>query len=360
MSQENPQKVIIHISTASIFKVIGILLLLGFLYLILDILVILLVSLLLAAALNPAVNAMHKRRIPRPLGVAIIYLILFTVFFGIIALIIPPLVFEVQQISQNFPALWERFIQTISGRGGFEFEEELKNAIHRSLGSLQESLSSQASNTLSFIRSIFGNVISFILTFVLTFYLLVQEDAIKKAFRNFTPKKYKPYLNTLITRMQDRIGAWLRGEIILVAVIGLLSIIGLRILGIKYFLVLGLFAGLLELVPYVGPLISAIPAVFIASSESLWKGVAVIILFWLIQQMENHLIVPKVMQKVIGLNPIIVIIVILIGARLRGLIGVLIAVPIAAALSVLVKDIFEKGMSEEETLEETEDQTINQ
>jgi len=83
--------------------------------------------------------------------------------------------------------------------------------------------------------------------------------------------------------------------------------------------------------------------VFIASVESPWRGLAVIMLFWLIQQMENHLIVPKVMQKMIGLNPIVIILVILIGAKLYGFLGILVAVPTAAALSVIVKDVFEKG-----------------
>lgn len=347
MPEEKSQKVVIHISTASILKVIGFLILLWFLYLILDILVVIFVAVLLSTALNPTVNWLQGKKIPRPLAVIIVYLVIFSIFIGTVALIIPPLVTEIQQITFNFPTLWEKFSQSLSGIGEYRFEikNQISESIHESLGSLSNVLSSSASDVFSFIRGVFGNVISFILTFVLTFYFLVQEDAIKKAFKNFTPEKYHAYLNDLITRMQHRVGQWLRGEILLVFIVGLLTLIGLRILNVKYFLVLALLAGILELIPYLGPTLSAIPAFFIASAESLWKGVAVIILFWLIQQMENHIIVPKVMQKVIGLNPIVVIIVILIGARLRGFVGILIAVPTAAAVSVLIKDIFERGKS---------------
>lgn len=341
MDENQAEKTItIRVSTGTILKIIGFILLLVFLYYVLDIIVVILVATLIATALNPLVNWFQSKKIPRPLGVIIIYICIAVLFFGIIALLIPPVTSEIQQIAANFPALWERFTASLAENRNLELEKQITESVNKGLGSLQEVLRSSATDIFSFIKNIFGNVVSFILIFVLTFYFLVQEDAIKKAFRNFTPQKYQPYLNDLITRMQERVAQWLRGEIILIFVVGLLTLVGLKILGIKYFLVLALFAGVLEVVPYIGPVIAAIPAAFIALSESFWKGVAVIILFWLIQQMENHVIVPKVMQKVVGLNPIIIIIVILIGARLLGFVGILIAVPLSAALSVLAKDIF--------------------
>lgn len=355
MEEGKKQHVVVHISTFSIVKVLGFLILFWFLYFILDILVVILVATLLATAFNPMVNWMQMKKIPRPLGVILIYACLFALFFGTVALLIPPLTIEIQQITANFPILWERFSDLASGQGQYPLDSQIAESINKGLGSIENILSSSATNAFGFIRNVFGNVISFILIFVLSFYFLVQEDAIKKAFRNFTPPKYKPYLNDLITRMQERVGQWLRGEIILVFVVGILSLIGLKILNVKYFMVLALLSGLLELIPYIGPVVAAIPAVFIAGGESLWKGVAVVILFWLIQQMENHIIVPKVMQKAIGLNPIIIILVILIGARVQGFIGVLIAVPSAAALSVLIKDIFEKDRTRRQERDTTQE-----
>ena len=191
------------------------------------------------------------------------------------------------------------------------------------------------------ITALFGNLVSFIIVLVLTFYLLVQEGAIKRTVLLFTPPSSQGYLSDLIDRMQLRLGHWLRGVLLLGLIVGGLTLVGLRILNVRYFLVLALVAGILELIPYVGPALAAIPAVFFGATESLWKGVAVLILYWLIQQLENHLIVPKVMAKAVGLNPLVVIVVILVGAKLAGFVGVLVAVPTTAALSVWLKDVYD-------------------
>ena len=127
---------------------------------------------------------------------------------------------------------------------------------------------------------------------------------------------------------------WLRGQLILVLIIGALSFIGLTILQVKYALVLAMIAGISELIPYVGPIIGAIPAVFLASSQSLFKAGLVIILYVVIQQLENQIIVPKVMQRSVGLSPLVIIIVMLIGARLAGVVGLLLAVPTATIATI--------------------------
>jgi len=345
MSENSQKNVTINISIASILRVIGFFLLLWFLYIIKDILVAIFVAMLLATALGPIVGSMQKRGIPRPLAVVVIYLVLLSVLGGIVALLIPPLTEQIQQAAKNFPMLWERFIQLFSSENVRVYSErlEVKESIGNALESLQSMFGQSASSVYSFASTIFGNIVSVILVFVLTFYFIIEEGAIKKGFRAFTPPKYQPYLNDLITRMQDRIGRWLRGMMILVLIVGGMTLVGLRILDVKYFLLLAIIAGMFELIPYLGPILAAIPAAFIAFADSPMKGLAVIILYWLIQQTENHFIVPKVMQRVIGLNPIVVIIVILIGARLAGFVGIVVAVPTAAALSVIIKDVFEKG-----------------
>lgn len=331
----------IDISMASIFKVAGVVLLLWFIYYIKDIVIVIFVASLLAIAFNPVVDWMSKKKIPRPIGIIVIYIVLFIIFFGVIALLIPPLSEEVAQITQHFPALWNKFMQSFPNYSAKPQESEIIYSINSGLSSLKDVLASSTSNVFSLIRTVFGNIISFILILVLTFYFLVQEGAIRGAVKYLTPPQYHAHLYNIISKMQDRIGRWLRGEIILVLVVGILILVGLRILNVKYFLVLALLAGIMEVIPYIGPFFSAIPAVFIAFSDSVWKGVAVVILYWVVQQLENHIIVPKVMQKAVGLNPIIIILSILIGAKLFGFLGVVIAVPTTAAASVLVKFFYQ-------------------
>ena len=128
--------------------------------------------------------------------------------------------------------------------------------------------------------------------------------------------------------------------------VGFLTFVGLRILGVKYALTLAVIAGILEIVPVIGPIISSIPAIIIGFTQSPFLGLLVLILYAVIQQSENHIIVPKVMQKTTGLSPVVIVISFLIGAKLLGLLGILLAVPIAVILSVFVDEFISKTVEE--------------
>jgi predicted PurR-regulated permease PerM len=142
----------------------------------------------------------------------------------------------------------------------------------------------------------------------------------------------------LWTKIQNRLGNWLRGQLILSLVIFTLTYIGLSILQIKYALVLAMLAGSFELIPYVGPILSSVPAIFLAFVQAPYLALFVILLYFIVQQLENSLIVPKVMGRVTGLNPIVVLIAVLIGAKIGGIVGTLMAVPVATALSTFLYD----------------------
>ena len=157
------------------------------------------------------------------------------------------------------------------------------------------------------------------------------------------PSHIQPYLFGLFDRIQKKFGLWLRGEIILMVIVGLFSYVGLLILGVDYALILGIIAGLAELVPYAGPVISAIPAVLIAATQSPLKALFVLVLYFAIQQLENNVIVPKVMQHAVGMNPLVSILSLLIGFQLAGVMGALLAIPVTTALSVVVGDLFGNG-----------------
>lgn len=340
---EGEQKITINISTATIFKVIGILLLLAFVYFIRDILVILFVAVILTTVIDPLVNLFEKKKIPRAAGVLIIYGILFLIFALIIVLLAPPIAEQIGQLTKSLPNYWMQISQSFTGLGQFSDGNEFINTLQKQLQSLELSFTRATTSIFGAIYSIFGGIVSFIFVLVLTFYMTVQRDAIKKFFFSVSPSKYHPYLIDLFSRIQEKIGSWVKGELVLVIIIGILSMVGLRILGIKYFLVLGLLAGLFELIPYLGPVFAAVPAVFLAFAQSPWKALFVIILYWGIQQVENNIIVPKVMHRAVGLNPLVVIIVILVGAKIAGFIGILLAVPVATVLSVVIKDFFDKS-----------------
>ncbi|OGL88417.1 hypothetical protein A3I42_00040 [Candidatus Uhrbacteria bacterium RIFCSPLOWO2_02_FULL_49_11] len=184
-------------------------------------------------------------------------------------------------------------------------------------------------------------MVSFFIILVLTFYMVVDEDGIMRFLQVITPENIHKDVTALTVKIQNKIGLWLRGQLILMLVIGVLTFIGLTIIGVPYALVLALVAGITEIIPYAGPVIGSIPAIFIAFTISPTMGLWTVLLYVLIQQAENHLLVPKIMQKTTGLNPIIVILAVLIGARLSGVIGALLAVPIASAIEVLIHEHFD-------------------
>jgi predicted PurR-regulated permease PerM len=326
----------INISTSTIFRIILILLFLIFLYLIRDILLIVFVSVIIAAAINGPVSWLQDRRVPRLLGVVFIYLLLFLLIALVATLVFPSLAEQIKQLTTILPDFMEKL-----GVGFKEFREHY--GVESSLGSIlnrvSQGLSQATSNVFGTIVNIFGGLFSAVVVLVISFYLAVQERGVKRFLVSLTPNEHQGYVSDLIERIQKKIGGWLRGQLLLMVVVGFLIFLGLYFLGVKYALTLALIAGLLEIIPYIGPVFAAIPAIILAFFQSPFLALLVIILFIVVQQLENYLIVPQVMRKTVGLNPIIVIVVMLIGAKLAGILGIILAVPLTAAVAEVFKDI---------------------
>lgn len=343
----NKQTTHFDISYWAIIKVVIVLLIIYFLYLIRQILGILVISFILTSAIYPWVDFLQRKKIPRWLSVLVIYIMLFGVFFAAIVLIIPPIANEVGQLTVALPQAYEKLVSAFSNTTDPNITEGLKS----SLKAMQDSLSSVTTRAFSAAANVLSGFISLLGILVITFYMVVEENGIKKFIHSVSPIQYQPYLYQLTKRIQDKMGKWLQGQLVLSLVIGLLTAVGLWVLGVKYVLLLALIAAIFEVVPYIGPILGAVPAVFLAYTQSPLKALFVIILYIIIQQLENQILVPKVMQRSVGLNPIVVIIVLLIGAKIAGLVGLLIAVPSAAIISIIASDFFEKRESQENQLE---------
>lgn len=331
------EKQTVTLSYSSIIKVIVVLLALFILYVIREVVALLFVAIVLAAAFDPWVDWLQKYKIPRSVSILIIYIIMIGTLSLVIAMLVPPISEQIGQLAKNLPIYYERLAVGISqitdGTGR-------QSSLPEALRTLSTNLGETTKSIFSTITSIFGGLISFIAVLVIVFYMTVEEKILKKFIHFLTPSKYQDYVAGLINRMQKKMGMWLRGQLTLCLVIGIMTYIGLLILGVKYALLLALIAGILEIIPFVGPIISAIPAILVGFSDSLLKVLLIIVLYFVIQQFENHIIVPKVMQKAVGLNPIIIILAILIGIKLGGIVGALLAVPVAAAVGVFLLDVF--------------------
>lgn len=330
----------VTITIGSIFKAIVLLLLLYICFLIKDVLALLFVSLIFASAIDPWVDALYRYKIPRAVSVFGIYLLVAIIFTAVIILIIPPIVQQFGALSENFPSYVDKvssgynFVKDFSSKYGFL--EKIKDNIDN----LSSNLNIAAEGLFTTVSGIFGGIISFFIVLVITFYMSVEEDAIKKIVWSLAPPKDQAYIMQLINRMQRQVGYWLRGELILMFIVGFFTWMGLFFIPSmsEYALVLGLIAGITEFVPYLGPILGAIPAIFLALTINPFVALLVLILYIIIQQVEGNILVPKIMERAVGLNPIISIAVLMAGLKLGGIIGGLLSIPVATAISVAFKD----------------------
>lgn len=320
----------VTVSAWTIMKVV--LVLLGFVlvWILRDILAMIFVALLLASLIDPFATWFDRRHIPRGAAVLIIYLLLALIFGLVFLLLIPPVVEQSTQLIQSFgyEGEFRSFLQSLKTLGAGASLPETGNI----LGIIQQFTST--------IGNVIGTLAAVVLVLVLTFYVVVEEQAVARVFRSIAPQEYQPYLAQLFSRIQLKIGAWMRGQILLGVMIGVVTFIGLAILDVRYALVFALLAGVFEIIPYVGPILAAVPAVALSFLDSPTKGGLVLLLYFLIQQLENNILVPRVMQKVAGLNPIVSIIALVVGLKLGGVAGAIFAIPVAVMISVVLQDLF--------------------
>lgn len=335
---EKGGEIIIHFSLTSILKVIFLFAVLALIYLVRDFILMFVVAIILAAIIDPIADKWQKRGLPRGISVLICYLILFSVLGLILYLLIPPLVQQTRELIQDFPEYWGKLVAGYSTLQDYSATYGFLENFQKILKSVETGLARSATSALGVIVNIFGGLISFLVILVIAFYLVVQKNALCVLFQTFIPSQYQSRCAAILSKIQRKVRAWIGGQLVLCLVVGLLSYIGLSILGVRYALVLGLIAGVTEFIPYLGPILGAIPAVLIALVLSPIKALLVIALYFVIQQLENNLLVPKVMQKAVGLNPLVSIVVLILGAKLAGILGAILAIPVTTALLVLYEE----------------------
>ncbi|HBR71711.1 MAG TPA: hypothetical protein DEA27_02790 [Candidatus Moranbacteria bacterium] len=190
--------------------------------------------------------------------------------------------------------------------------------------------------------SIFNFFISIVVVLSLTFYMLVKEEGMKKFIITITPKKHQDYAVSFFNRIHNKIGRWVFGQLILMFVMFVMSFAVLASFDVPFALLIALVAGFLEIIPYIGPIISAAIATLVGFLVSPVTGLIMLASFTVLQQFEGHIVVPQVMRKAVGLNPVVVILVLLVGAKLGGIMGTILSIPLATAAGMFIGDVMEK------------------
>ena len=327
----------IEISYKTVIFVIACFLALYLLYIIRDIIFLVMVSFIFSAGLRPAVERMEKLKIPRTVSIVIIYLFIISLIALIISFIIPPLVSQTIKLAKQLAYLLDSFSPYVD----------------ISPQQITDKLTPLTGDIFRATWGVFSNIFNIFTLLVFTFYLLLERRHMRLFLKNFLGEKIKNRIVKVILEMENKLGAWARGQLTLALIIGSFSFVGLKFLQIEPVLPLAILAGILEMVPMIGPIISAIPAVLVASGTSWWLALSVIIFYFLVQQLENHLIVPLVMRRAVGVPPLISLLAFLIGAKIAGVIGIILSIPVFLCLQVLVQEfIFEKEKETENVVKD--------
>lgn len=326
------QRIVHEISIGSVLKVLSVLFGLYLLFLIRDILMLILVVFVISIALEPFVNKLSKQGVPRALSVIVLYFALLIILGLFIYFIVPPVVMQLREFSLNLPYSSEKLSQIDL--------TDTTSTISQLVNTLTSKAAPITGSLVNGIISLFGGVVSAITVFVLTFYVVVDSDSLRQSFSKIIPVERRDRLAITLKRVSEKLGRWLRGQLTLMAIIGIINGTVLWALDIGFPLTLGILSGLLEIVPVVGPIVATVITVFVAfvTGAPLWKIVLAVSIFVVVQQLQNQVLIPKIMQKAVGLSPIAVILAILIGSKLMGIGGAILAVPLAAGIHVFIEE----------------------
>ena len=357
---KEPHTAVVHLSATSVFKAAMVLVGLYAIYLLRDLVLVLLTAVVIASAIEPGTRWFIRHKIPRMIGVLIIYIAAGLMLFGIFFFMVPPLLSDtsafVSQIPQYVNAIpWFESIEQIREFNPSESGQALSTlargvSVSDLLDGLSTFITRIPGGALNTVSAVFGGAFSFVLIVVLSFYLSVQERGIENFLNIVTPAPHRKYAVDLWNRAQKKIGLWMQGQLLLVLIIGILTYLSLSIIGVKHALLFAILAGMFELIPLFGPILASIPAIAIAFVDG-GATLALVVagVYAIIQQFENHLIYPLVVNKVVGVPALLVILALIIGGQLAGFMGLLLAVPLATVLMELTEDLQVRDTTVEST-----------
>ena len=349
-SLKDMNKLVVEVSAATIAKATAVVLLLllslYFLYQISGILVVLFVSFLFAAALDPIVDFLQRRKIPRGLGVLFIYILIFYVLAVSLSSLVPLIAKQVIDIGKSVAD----FVQNLTSNSpqasplAKQFKpifDEIYQAID--LKTAAEQIQSALQVLATQLLNISFGLMNLVLVLVLTFFMTVEERALHDFFLSLFPSRYGNYISTRMEAVKEKIGHWLRGQLLLSLVAGVLTYLGLLVLNVDYALTLSVIAGILMVIPVMGRVFAWLFTLPVVFNQAPLLGLWVSIYYFVLFQIENNFLVPYIMNKAVGLSPIIIIFAMLVGSQYLGILGLVISIPIATSVAIFVKDYMEKA-----------------
>jgi predicted PurR-regulated permease PerM len=341
----------INITSGTIIRFFVILIALVAAYFLSDVVLVVLAAVIIASSIEPVLRRLSHYKINRVVGAVLIYIFLAVVLAAIVVFFMPIVINDITSFISNAPKtislgeIWTPLRDFGTGPGSLADHTISVSSFVNGLRSFFGA--GNGTDIFQTANFIFGGFLSFVLIAVLSFYLSAQDDGVADFLRIVVPVKKQDYIIDLWRRSQRKIAIWLQGQIVLGVVVGLLVYLVLSVLGIPHALVLALLAAILEIIPVFGPIISSIPAILVAFTNSgAGTGFLLMGLYLVIYQFESQLFYPLVVKKIVGISPIVVILALVVGAKLAGVLGAVIAVPLSAAFMEYVHDVEKRKKSE--------------
>ncbi|WP_214659062.1 AI-2E family transporter [Candidatus Formimonas warabiya] len=303
-------------------------------------------AILLAYILLPPVEALVKRKIPITLAIILVYLALASAVTIFVLYIFPGIFTELNRFANDIPD-YTRNIQTWmkewqQNYSRFNLPESIRQIIDETILSLEEKIIEAVRNAMALAVGLFSYTVSLILIPFLTYYFLKDHEAITKKMVSYLPPRYREELLNLWAMMNVVLRKFIYGHLTVALIVGTLTGLGLALIGMDFAVTLGFIAGVADIIPYFGPIIGAIPAVCLALMQSKKLALSVVLVMFIVQQVESSVISPKIISDSVGLHPLVIIFVLLLGGYLFGVWGMLAAVPVTAVLRILVNYAYQK------------------
>lgn len=309
-----------------------------------------LLAVILAYLLHPLVSWLENRKIRRMPGILMIYFI-FSVLIVISGIyIVPEFVNSAKDLMRMLPdyiyGYQEFFSRFISGIQSSRWSEDIRNVVFREMqnaaNSVQALISDTLKRSLSMVVGTFTFVVDFLLALIIAYYFLKDAEFFKGVVLSLVPGRWRSGITAMGREINSILSNFVQGQLLTALIVGVLEVIGLVAVGTRYPLVLGLVGGIANVIPYFGPFIGAVPAVAVALLQSPVKALLTAAVFIVVQQLDNSLISPKIIEGKLGMHPVTTILVILIGGEFFGIVGMLLSVPVAAILRVVFKRVVAK------------------
>lgn len=326
----------LEISWTTLWRILAMAVFVTALYLMKEAIAIVLLALVISTALHSPVAFLERWKIPRILGTIILFLAVFSLLAFVVYALLPVVILELNSLVRDLSELTSRFF-------GFRAPMNIVDLLTPNLNNLTNLLLAGSVPFLEILARLLGGVTFVIAVLVLSFYLTVSREGVERFLRAVFPATMEDRVLRVYGHTKRKIGRWFRAQVMLSLIIGAVIFLGLRLLGVEQALVLGVIAGLFELVPIAGPIFAGALAIVVAATQSLVLALWVLIFFVVIQQLEGNLLVPVVMKRAVGIHPVIILVALLGGAEIAGVVGMLLAVPVAVFLQEMIEDWKSEG-----------------